>query len=41
MGIKDIGKDIENLNIFSKKKSEVEFSGLSDKNVEVEKELNL
>ena len=41
MGIKDIGKDIENLNFFSKKKSEVEFSGLSDKNVEVEKELNL
>lgn len=34
-------KDLEGLNFFNRKKSDIEFTGLADKNVEVEKELSL
>ncbi|MBO5610151.1 MAG: response regulator [Eubacterium sp.] len=40
MGIKDIRKDIKN-KVFNSKTNDYEFSGLTDKDVQIEQELNL
>ena len=40
MGIKDIRKDIKN-KVFNSKTNDYEFRGLTDKDVQIEQELNL